>query len=127
MGLDMNVYIVPKEAKISGVEVDKKQFNNFTHLWYWRKHHDLHGWMDQLYIKKGGQHEFNCEYVELTNEDLDQLERDIKEFNLPRTTGFFFGHNPPDDESVAEDLEFVAAARKVLLTTTNHVYYCSWW
>ena len=127
MGLDMNVYIVPSTAKISAVEVDKKQYNSFKHLWYWRKHHDLHGWMEQLYHSKGGMNEFNCEYVELTAEDLDRLEQDVKQFKLPRTTGFFFGHNPPNDDSVAEDLEFIAAAREVLLTTNNHVYYASWW
>ena len=127
MGLDMCAYIVPKEAAVDPISVNKELFKSFDQFWYWRKHHDLHGWMEQLYRSKGGMNEFNCEYVELTTEDLDRLEQDVTQFKLPHTTGFFFGHNPPNDDSVAEDLEFIAAAREVLLTTNNHVYYASWW
>ena len=75
MGLDMYAYVVPKEAAIDGVNVNKNLYNSFELFWDWRKHHDLHGWMEQLYRKKGGIEEFNCQYVELTIHDLDQLER----------------------------------------------------
>ena len=123
----MYAYIVPKEAAVDPISVNKELFKSFDRLWYWRKHHDLHGWMEQLYRKKGGKEEFNCQYVELTIDDLDQLECDVANYRLPNTTGFFFGNNPPCQESVDDDLAFIAAAREVLLTTNNHVYYASGW
>ena len=127
MGLDMYAYVVPKEAAVDPVNVNKELFKSIDQFWYWRKHHDLHGWMEQLYRKKGGKKEFNCQYVELTIDDLDQLERDVTNYQLPSTTGFFFGNNPPCQESVDDDLAFIAAAREVLLTTDSRVYYSSWW
>lgn len=42
-------------------------------LHYWRKHPDLHGWMEELYRAKGGEQEcFNCATVVLTSTDLDR-------------------------------------------------------
>ena len=93
---------------------------------YWRKHHDLHGWMEKLYREKGGDGEFNCEIVQLTAEDLDRLDTDITYRRLPSTTGFFFGNNPPSEESDNADLEFIARAREAI-ADGDAVYYDSWW
>ena len=94
---------------------------------YWRKHHDLHGWMERLYRSKGGTKEsFNCAKVRLTSVDLDALQHDLLNGTLPETTGFFFGNNPPDDESLANDLKFIQAARDIL-AEGDAVYYDSWW
>jgi len=56
---------------------------------YWRKHHDLHGWVEQLYVNKGGTEMFNGIPVVLSLNDLDLLERDIKNWNLLHTTQDF--------------------------------------
>ena len=96
-------------------------------LAYWRKHHDLHGWMERLYRAKGGDKEsFNCVPVRLTEFDLDQLLNDILNHALPETQGFFFGTNPPDDESMKNDIEFITNAR-IAIADGDAVYYDSWW
>jgi hypothetical protein len=47
---------------------------------YWRKHPNLHGWMAGRYYEKGGtDDDFNVNTVELTPEDIDELERTILE------------------------------------------------
>ena len=58
-------------------------------LFYWRKHPNLHGWFEKLYREKGGkEEEFNCEFLELTTEDLNNLEIAVKQAKLPFTEGF---------------------------------------
>jgi ABC-type sugar transport system ATPase subunit len=65
------------------------QVTHATEIHYWRKHPNLHGWMEKLYFEKGGSAEvFDCVAVVLTREDLDRLEADVKARRLPHTTGF---------------------------------------
>lgn len=100
---------------------------------YWRKHPNLHGWMEQLWNEKGrpGIHDsfldvmFNGVEVELTWEDLDQLEEDIQNDRLPSTSGFFFGSNS-DDYYREQDLEFVRRARAEIFTGLKVFYNSSW-
>lgn len=92
----------------------------------WRKHHDLHGWMESLYRKKGGEGDFNCQIVQLTIDDLNALDTAITYRKLPATTGFFFGNNPPDEASDEEDMAFIAKAREAI-EQGFAVYYDSWW
>lgn len=124
MGLDMYVYKVPKKD-VRG-DFKFKRTKKVVELDYWRKHHDLHGWFENLYTDKGGRDVFNCIPLKLELEDLEQLEYDIKNRNLPHTTGFFFGDNPPDDESDKYDLEFIEKARQAI-NDGYAVYYDSWW
>ena len=96
-------------------------------LAYWRKHPDLHGWMFDLYKKKGGKcdaNDFDCVPVALSLNDLERLEKDIKERNLPHTEGFFFGESSEDE--IQSDLEFIAKAKEQLVVG-NSVFYDSWW
>ena len=130
MGLDMFAHRVSVEDALGDFEIAKDtngEFKNDKEFHYWRKHHDLHGWMEWLYRSKGGTTEsFNCIPVRLTTEDLDKLEYDIQNNLLPITQGFFFGDNPPDEESVKYDLEFIEKARQVI-ADGDAVYYDSWW
>ena len=88
MGLDMYAMISYERFDR---EVDFKPSQNSGELHYWRKHPNLHGWMQALYFEKGGeQQDFNCTPVALNLDDLDRLEADIKAENLPPTSGFFF-------------------------------------
>ena len=139
MGLDMYAY-----AKNSNGEEES--------LADWRKHNRLHGWMEDLWedkgrpyegnlddLNNGGMGEFNCVPVELTLEDLDQLESDINEKVLPETGGFFFGDDSFDWEDEngkpfedgdyfhkATDLKFIEDARKAI-SEGKDVYYDCWW
>ena len=98
---------------------------------YWRKHPNLHGWMEQLWEEKGRPdaesdiETFNGIELELTREDIDRLELDIKEGTLPNTTGFFFGE-PSDNEYYEADLEFVKNARAELFLGLKVFYNSSW-
>jgi len=94
-------------------------------LAYWRKHPHLQGFMENLYVEKGGEGEFNCVDVELTLEDIDALEASIKGGELPETGGFFFGDDSSDHYKES-DLEFCANARKALADGQT-VVYSSWW
>lgn len=130
MGLDMYAWRVkPQDAidefTIAHYEDDSE--GGREELYYWRKHHDLHGWMEKLYYAKGGDaSSFNCVYVRLAPEDLDKLEQDIRARRLPSTEGFFFGNNPPDDDSDQHDLIFINRARNAI-AEGDSVYYSSWW
>jgi len=54
------------------------------------------------------------------------LQFDLLNDALPETQGFFFGTNPPDLESLAEDLKFIQKARDAI-NEGDAVYYDSWW
>jgi hypothetical protein len=121
MGLDMYAHYL-HDAPDTSVDF-KDQSDGELH--YWRKHPNLHGWMERLYREKGGQEaNFNCVNVVLTTEDLDRLEADIRAGNLPRTSGFFFGES--DGSEVKGDLSFVEKAREAIGEGLT-VYYTPWW
>jgi hypothetical protein len=121
MGLDM--YAFTTGADIPAV--DFKQPDDSAELFYWRKHPNLHGWMEELYRAKGGsEDDFNCVPVRLEKADIDALETIVNGDNLPFTTGFFFGESLPEDKN--DDLNFVQKARAAL-NEGKRVYYTSWW
>lgn len=129
MGLDMYAWRVKAEDAIGDFEIakDDEGQSKLEEFYYWRKHHNLHGWMERLYRSRGGPKEtFNCVKVRLTTVDLDALQHDLENGTLPETQGFFFGTNPPDAESLARDLKFIQAARDIL-AEGDAVYYDSWW
>jgi hypothetical protein len=130
MGLDMYAFRVKAEDVIDDFNVrneEQGREGDLEELAYWRKHHDLHGWMERLYRAKGGTKEsFNCVPVRLSMEDLNLLESDILNNTLPETQGFFFGTNPPDEYSREQDMAFISKA-KIAVTNGAAVYYDSWW
>ena len=72
MGLDQNAWKVDKDGERE-------------ELAYWRKHNRLQGWMEERYTEKGGKEQFNCVDLELTEEDIDDLETAIEDRELPET------------------------------------------
>jgi hypothetical protein len=123
MGLDMYAFSTNAKPK-TDVDFETKNFKP-EEVYYWRKHPNLHGWMQSLYDSKGGtESDFNGDCVVLTAFDLDVLEEDIKNNNLPDTSGFFFGQS--GDDEIENDLIFVAKAREAIANGKT-VYYTSWW
>ena len=123
MGLDMYAYRT-QEQVAEDVDFKVEESEEFQ---YWRKHPNLHGWMEKLYYEKGGQaQDFNCVSVRLDREALERLEADIMANSLEETTGFFFGQSAGSEEERAEDLEFVRQAIKNIEAGYT-VYYSSWW
>jgi len=118
MGLDMYAYTAAKEQ--ADYETGQRE------IAYWRKHPNLHGWMERLAKSKNVEYgTFNGVELELTWEDLDKLERDINNNNLPNTQGFFFGENS-DEYYQAQDLEFIKKARAELFLGLKVFYNSSW-
>jgi hypothetical protein len=121
MGLDMFAQKTKADitAEVDFPEVEAEE------LHYWRKHPNLHGWMERLYRLKGGAKEtFNVVNLQLTLRDLDDLEAAVTARLLPTTTGFFFGES--DGSEIAEDLTFVRKARQAI-RDGYAVFYSSWW
>lgn len=143
MGLDMYAYVATRAGQQSefydGAEFDEtlREFVNPKvskprEIAYWRKHPNLHGWMEQLWLRKGGSNEgsewgtnFNGIELELTAEDLDELERVVKKRKLPATSGFFFGDNA-DQYYYKQDLDFVREARAEMFMGLKVFYNSSW-
>lgn len=126
MGLDQFAYIAGK----ANSEWDDASSQEIA---YWRKHPNLQGWMEKLWEAKGkpnvdgGGDMFNNIELELTWEDVDRLEKDIKAGVVSEleTTGFFFG-DPSDDYYREHDLEFCVNAKAELFLGRKVFYNSSW-
>jgi len=122
MGLDQYAY----------VSQNGKQDDDSREIAYWRKHNRLQGWMENKYIDNGGKEQFNCVAVELTIDDIEQLDVVINNRMLPETGGFFFGsdsYSDYEDEQYGyknDDLDFINKAREEL-NKGNKLFYSSWW
>ena len=93
---------------------------------YWRKHPSLHGWMEKLAEQKNLKYKsFNNVELELTWEDVDELEQAIRHGQLPFTEGFFFG-KPADNVYYEEDLKFCIDAKAELFLGFKVFYNSSW-
>ena len=70
---------------------------------------------------------FNGDELELTWEDIDQLEADIERGRLKKieATGFFWG-DPKDDYYYEDDLKFIKEARSQLFLGLRVFYNSSW-
>ena len=89
MGLDMYAYVAARAGQqreyyegavwddTSG-DIANAKVTKPREIAYWRKHPNLHGWMEQLAEqKKLSYNSFNGIEMELTAEDLDELERAV--------------------------------------------------
>ena len=63
----------------------------------WRKHNRLQGWMESLYRSQGGTEIFNCQPINLTLDNINSLEETVRNADLPKTEGFFFGSDSYED------------------------------
>jgi hypothetical protein len=127
MGLDQNAYRIKKGIIKSQIPSPKDVPNDdsLIEIQYWRKHPNLQGWMQRLYEEKGGSEQFNCRFVQLTTEDLNRLEDDIRNKKLPETNGFFYGDDA-DEYYRHDDLLFIANA-KLWIEEGFDILYDSWW
>jgi len=119
MGLDMYAYVASKA---------NDDYNNLQEIAYWRKHPNLHGWMEKLAQKKEvNYNSFNGVEIELTWDDIDMLEKDIKSGVVAGldTTGFFFG-DPSDDYYYDTDLKFCVDAKAECFLGRKVFYNSSW-
>lgn len=99
-------------------------------LHYWRKHPDLHGHMEEIYVNRGGDDIFNCVRLILNKEDIEELIEKIRkqiagEDVFETTEGFFFGATC--EEYWKEDLELFEKVLKETNWDKETIYYSSWW
>lgn len=142
MGLDMYAYSASRsgaqqefyeDAEFVDGEFVSKTKTKPKELMYWRKHPNLHGWMENLWQRKGcpgldpndTYRMFNGIELELTWEDLMELEYDIAHKALPSTQGFFFGEDS-DDYYKKQDQEFIREAKADLMCGLKVFYNSSW-
>ena len=138
MGLDQYAYVANKAGQraefyegaawdaVDNVFVNTK-ISEPQEIAYWRKHPNLQGWMEALYRAKGGTGDFNGDELELTWEDIDMLEYDIKNGYMAKlnTEGFFFG-KPSDHYYKEKDLQFCIDAKAELFLGRKVFYNSSW-
>ena len=60
MGLDQQAYTKDKDGQCETIQD-------------WRKHNALDGWMQNLWVAKGGTGEWNCAEVELNAHDIETV------------------------------------------------------
>ena len=143
MGLDQYAYAAMRAGQRDDwwegaeMDADTKEYANSNlsrprELMYWRKHPNLQGWMERLWLKRGrpgaddeSDVQFNGVELELEWRDIEQLESAIQCRRLPATTGFFFGDNS-DDYYIEQDLEFCREARAALFLGERVFYNSSW-
>jgi hypothetical protein len=136
MGLDMYAYAGRSGQRDEFYEKaqwneDTKEFDSPVskpvELAYWRKHPNLHGWMEQLWQKRNpdDMSSFNGIELELTWQDVDDLEQAVRHGQLPFTEGFFFG-KPVDNVYYEEDLKFCVNAKAELFLGLKVFYNSSW-
>ena len=140
MGLDQYAYVAAKAGtqdeyfdneNYSKDDTDPTKVGAPRELAYWRKHPNLHGWMERLWLEKNPElcdepgTTFNNEELELTWEDLDRLEYAVKMKMLPPTQGFFFGDDS-DKHYRSQDLKFIKDARAELFMGLKVFYNSSW-
>jgi hypothetical protein len=154
MGLDQYAYAVlphpnntptsiwwhTEQGDAERTELENKGIAVVTKIAQWRKHPNLQGWMQNLWITKAtaagepplpkedgwfaGEVVFNCQPVLVTFQDLSDLESAVNGEVLPETEGFFFGQSQPEDK--LDDLAFIAKAREAIGSDMT-IYYDSWW
>jgi hypothetical protein len=140
MGLDMYAYAAARAGQQSefyeGAVWDSELKDTVNpdvekprEIAYWRKHPNLHGWMAEQWNQRNGgkadTNQFNGIELELSWQDIDNLEAAVKARALPATSGFFFG-NEADDYYYDHDLEFVKQARADLFLGLKVFYNSSW-
>ena len=138
MGLDQWVI-----AKAHGAEAEE--------IGYWRKHPDLHGWMENLWDCKraaagnprtfdlealsdywcggpraGEVEMFNGVHLPLSEQDILSCMEAIREAQLPYTEGFFFGESEDGEEQRQEDLEIMERCLEAVRQGKEVFYDSSW-
>lgn len=128
MGLDQYAYVASKAGVMNeyySQDINDNTVSKPRELAYWRKHPNLQGWMRRVWESRGNSGDFNGDELELTWQDLDELEQAVTHGQLPATGGFFFGENS-DDYYRQSDLEFIKNARAELFLGLKVFYNSSW-
>lgn len=111
MGLGMYAYKTKQEIP----DVEFEHPKDAIQFFYWRKQPNVHGWMERLFVSKGGIELFHCEFVKIGSKDLDALEEAVR--------GFFLGESRAEHKS--DDLAFIDLARAAI--AEGYIVYSASW
>lgn len=133
MGLDM--YLRGEKSlstwndKNPRFEDDKRVCEVVVELGYWRKHPNLHGFIVNQFAEGVDE----CQPIELSEEDIEQILLAIDAKQLPETSGFFFGQSDDSEEQREVDRKIFKDALEWVRTRTpgsgewkTVVYRASW-
>ena len=129
MGLDMFGYVAADAGQWREYhnnydwEKDESVIPKPTEISYWRKHQNLHDWMQQRWLDRGNYGDFNGDELELTEQDIDDLEQAVEHDQLPTKFPFDSGTN---DYYKERDLQFIRDARAHLFLGLRVFYNSSW-
>ena len=120
MGLDMYFISVPKGE-------DPEASNARHTIKYFRKHSDLHGWLEERWLEshpeKNG-FDFNCVFMQITPEILEGIKKLCTSPELrEKYCGFFWGASEEDDWAET----FSMCLSPEMYDKQTDVYYYSWW
>lgn len=131
MGLDQTAYSISKgEAHLLDSQEYKDgelAIESEEELMYWRKNADLQLWMSELAQSKGvvsDPFDFNCQKVWLTLDDIQTLEEDYDNGEMPCGAGKGFLWGSYDDRE--QTLTFIKKAKEAL-ASNKAVYYTCWY
>lgn len=116
MGLDMYFY--------ASADPSFKEESTIHTVKYFRKHSDLHGFLEDMWYRKGNTSEFNCEMMPLTMEDLEEIEKFAAQKDHPKRTGFFWGSSQEEDWEETRDL--IPRLKNLLKSGLSVAYYPLW-
>lgn len=137
MGLDQNAYITRKS--LEEIRNSPKDENGYIDLdrftveeFYWRKHAKLQEFMELLWERRGNSRDtFNCELMELTQDEVLELLAMVSGDSLPESPGgFFYGHQFQDESSRhyrEEDIAFCHKAYRAMKEHGYSVIYSCWY
>lgn len=117
MGLDMYFHRTPK-GELPGEA-------NSPVIAYFRKHSDLHGWLERQWRKENhDEGDFNCVYMKITSAILQRLKDYLTRPQKERYYGFFWGES---DAAQWEETRKLVPRLEEILNSGDQVYYYSWW
>lgn len=124
MGLDQYAFYARKGIKTNDRESLEEEHakNEFM---YWRKEYCIDNWMHRLYRARGGKEEFNCEFVKVTEADLDALEEAANDINF-YCNGYYRNANMDMEHDKPHIDKFIKLAREHIANGQD-VYYSNWW
>lgn len=133
MGIDMYAFKVSPNLIVQSLFKDELPAEaTCVEIQFWHNHPDLHGWMKQLYCARQGLelclgHDdvFKRTALRLLPENIDQLERDIANGQLPEMNVWLFGHSNSEGRRDC-DLEFIHTAREALADGLWIYYEATW-
>lgn len=127
MGLDMSFYKLGGAKNISStgeIETDEKYAKG--EIKYYRKFNALHGLLNDLYLKRGG-NDLNGLLINVSLFDINFIKEHCLNKTLKPQEGFFWGRQDPvTDEQYAELLELVDEM-KTLVSEGWIIGYCGDW